>query len=185
MTRTVDTANDVVSFLKAQHEQVKGLLAEVADTRGKERDQAFVTVRRLLAVHETAEEVVVHPRARRELDNGDQIAHDRLTEELDAKETLLKLESLDVDSPEFESTFSQFREEVLAHAEAEEREEFARLSAELDEPQLARMRIAVRLAESTAPTRPHPGVESGGENLLAGPFAAMLDRARDLIAGKH
>lgn len=37
--------------------------------------------------------------------------------------------------------------------------------------------MARKLAESTAPTRPHPGVESATANLLAGPFAAMLDRA--------
>ena len=36
----------------------------------------------------------------------------------------------------------------------------------------------------TAPTRPHAGVESQVANLTAGPFAAMLDRARDAIVGK-
>jgi hypothetical protein len=46
------------------------------------------------------------------------------------------------------------------------------------------MRRAVEIAESTAPTRPHPGVESAPANMLAGPFASMLDRARDLISGK-
>jgi hypothetical protein len=46
------------------------------------------------------------------------------------------------------------------------------------------MRNAARLAQATAPTRPHPGVESATANMLAGPFAAMLDRARDLLSGK-
>jgi hypothetical protein len=46
------------------------------------------------------------------------------------------------------------------------------------------MRRAVELAEAAAPTRPHPGVESAKANLLAGPFAAMLDRARDVLSGK-
>ena len=39
------------------------------------------------------------------------------------------------------------------------------------------------LAERTAPTRPHPGVELAGQNALVGPFAAMLDRARDALSG--
>jgi hypothetical protein len=43
---------------------------------------------------------------------------------------------------------------------------------------------AVAFAESIAPTRPHPGVESAAANMLVGPFAAMLDRARDAISGK-
>ncbi|HKV20936.1 MAG TPA: hypothetical protein VJR50_18015, partial [Mycobacterium sp.] len=41
---------------------------------------------------------------------------------------------------------------------------------------------AVQAAEAIAPTRPHPGVESAGLNFVVGPFASMLDRARDLIA---
>ena len=40
------------------------------------------------------------------------------------------------------------------------------------------------LAAAIAPTRPHAGVESQLANLVAGPFAAMLDRARDAIIGK-
>lgn len=73
---------------------------------------------------------------------------------------------------------------MIAHAEAEERGEFAQLRLELDDQQLERMRNAVKLAEATAPTRPHPGVESAMANMLAGPFASMLDRARDAITGK-
>jgi hypothetical protein len=46
------------------------------------------------------------------------------------------------------------------------------------------MRRAVEVAEATAPTHPHPGVESAPANMLAGPFASMLDRARDMITGK-
>jgi hypothetical protein len=74
--------------------------------------------------------------------------------------------------------------DVLAHAEAEEQEEFSELQAQLDDAQLERMRRAVKLAESMAPTRPHAGVESQAANLAAGPFAMMLDRARDAIRGK-
>jgi hypothetical protein len=44
------------------------------------------------------------------------------------------------------------------------------------------MAKAVRAAEAIAPPRPHPGVESAKTNLLVGPFASMLDRARDAIA---
>jgi hypothetical protein len=43
------------------------------------------------------------------------------------------------------------------------------------------MGSAVRAAQAIAPTRPHPGVESAKLNFAVGPFASMLDRARDLI----
>jgi hemerythrin superfamily protein len=173
-TTTINHADDVVSFLITQHEQIEQLFDDVLSARGDERRDAFTSLRRLLAVHETAEEEVVHPRAKREISDGDQIVDERLAEENDAKKTLAELEKLDVDSAEFETTFRQFKADVVAHAEAEEHDE-----------QLSRMRNAVRLAESTAPTRPHAGVESASANMLAGPFASMLDRARDAITGKR
>jgi hypothetical protein len=74
--------------------------------------------------------------------------------------------------------------DVLAHAQSEERLEFTALTQQLDPDQLERMRGAVKVAESIAPTRPHPGVESSVGNMLAGPFASMIDRARDLFSGK-
>jgi hemerythrin superfamily protein len=178
----IDSAADVVAFLKSQHEEIKGLFTQVSAAHGEERKQIFADLRRLLAIHETAEEEVVHPRAKSELADGDSIVSARLQEEHEAKEVLAELEKLDVDSAEFEEKFAGFHQDVLAHATAEEQEEFSKLAAELDERQLQRMRKAVELAEKTAPTHPHPGVESRTANLMAGPFAAMLDRAKDLIS---
>jgi hypothetical protein len=74
-----------------------------------------------------------------------------------------------------------FRGSVLDHAEREELEEFTRLERELDADDLNRMAKAVLAAEAIAPTRPHPGVESAKLNFAVGPFASMLDRARDAI----
>ena len=56
----IKTNEDVVSFLKTQHEQVKTLFGAVLRTRGEARVKAFVTLRRMMAVHETAEEEIEH-----------------------------------------------------------------------------------------------------------------------------
>jgi hemerythrin superfamily protein len=180
----VENTQDVVAFLHAQHEQIKRLFTEVAGARGEARRESFVKLRRMLAVHETAEEEIVHPKAKKELSGGEAVVEQRLAEEHVAKEALQELESLDPDSAEFESKLRNLQHDVLAHAQAEEREEFAKLAAQLDEAQLAKMRRSVELAEKIAPTRPHPGVESASANMLAGPFVAMLDRARDAISGR-
>jgi len=170
---------NVVSFLKSQHEEIKRLFGEVAGTTGKGRAAAFLELRRLLAVHETAEEEVVHPHARNVIANGDSVVDARLKEEYEAKKMLAELESLDVDSAEFVSKFTILKAAVLAHAENEEQQEFPGVQAETDPARLERMARAVKMAESLAPTRPHPGTESPMANLLVGPFASMLDRARD------
>jgi len=180
----IGSGQDVVAFLKGQHERVKALFESVISARGEARKTAFVELRRMLAVHETAEEEIVHPVAKRALPNGESVIAARLNEEHDAKKVLTDLESLDVESTEFEAKFRAFQAAVLAHAQSEEREEFEKLATKLDDARLQRMRKAVEFAEKVAPTRPHAGVESAAANLLVGPFAAMLDRARYAI-GKN
>lgn len=179
------SANDVVDYLTTQHDLIRAMFDQVLPSTGKEREKAFYALRRMLAVHETAEEEIVHPRARREIDSGDAIVSARLEEENEAKHALAELERLDVDSAEFVAKFTQLRADVLAHAEHEEKEEFLKLRGELEPEELRRMANAVELAEQLAPTRPHPNVPAGETataNVFAGPFAAMLDRVRDVIS---
>jgi hypothetical protein len=184
MVQTITSPTDVVDFLTAQHEQIKTLFAKTLAASGKAREEAFIDLRRLLAVHETVEEEIVHPRAKRKLANGDSVVGQRLEEEHVAKTVLHELEKLDVDTVEFTELMSKLRDAVLDHAEHEENDEFARLGQELSSKELESMGRAAKLAEAIAPTRPHAGVESQVANLVAGPFAAMLDRARDAIIGK-
>jgi Hemerythrin HHE cation binding domain len=99
--------DEVVAFLKAQHNLIEDMFDEALHASDPQaREKPFVELRQRLAVHETAEEMEVHPRVRREADAG---------------------------------------------------------------------------ADAIAPTRPHAGVESAKLNFVVGPFASMLDRARDLI----
>jgi hemerythrin superfamily protein len=178
----VQSTDDVVKFLKAQHNLIKDMFDEVLSaSEAKAREKAFVDLRKLLAVHETAEEMVVHPRARHDVANGDEIVDALLKEEHKAKETLSRLESMDISSPKFIAELTKFRDAVIDHAEREENEEFTKLERNLKADDRERMAKAVLAAEAIAPTRPHPGVESAKLNFAAGPFASMLDRARDLI----
>lgn len=175
---------DVISFIQQQHRDVRDLFDAVLAMSGEGRRKAFFALRRTLAVHETAEEEIIHPLVRRTLSDGDRIVAARLEEERAAKETLALLETLHPDGIEFEARFPDFRAAVLVHAEAEEEEELSRLAAALDASQLARLGRVVELAERIAPTRPHPGIESATANLVVGPFVAIVDRARDALEKK-
>lgn len=179
----VQSTDDVVRFLKDQHNLIKDMFEEIfsaSDT--KSREKAFVELRQLLAVHETAEEMVVHPRVRHEAVNGDEIVDARLHEEHKSKEMLSKLESMDIDSPKFLEELATFRDAVIDHAEHEENDEFTKLERNLSAEDRGRMAKAVLAAEAIAPTRPHAGVESAKANFMVGPFASMVDRARDAIS---
>lgn len=104
-----------------------------------------------------------------------------MAEENESKEQLAQLEKLDVDSAEFNQLFAGFQRAVLAHAEAEEQDEFPLLQEGADSEQLHRLERALEAAEKTAPTHPHPSAKTTTMNYVAGPFAAMVDRARDAI----
>jgi hemerythrin superfamily protein len=178
----VQSPEEVVAFLKAQHNFIEDMFDEVLHASDpKAREKPFIELRQLLAVHETAEEMVVHPRVRREAEAGDGIVDARLQEEHEAKELLSQIEKLDITSQQFIDELTKLRDAVLDHARHEEDDEFPVLERKVDSDDLKRMGSAVRAAEAIAPTRPHPGVESAKLNFAVGPFASMLDRARDLI----
>lgn len=184
-THVIDLDNpqgDLISTLLEQHEQIRAAIDAVARTTTAEsRQQAFDALRETLARHETAEEMVVRPLTRR-LDNGDAIADARMDEENESKVVLAELEKLDIASVGFARTFEQFAKAVLEHALAEEAYEFPLLRRNLDADKLEEAEEHLLLAEKTAPTHPHPSAKSTAMNYVAGPFAAVADRARDALS---
>jgi hemerythrin superfamily protein len=171
---------DVVTLLERQHEEIRQLFAEVETARGDRRAKAFQELVKLLSVHETAEEELVHPEVRRQ-QGGEPVVEARTREERRAKELLSTLDDVGPDAEGFDILLRELRDDVLAHADHEEREEFPLLRETSDDKRLRAMADTVRAAEAIAPTRPHPGLESAGANLVFGPPTAVMDRARDAI----
>jgi hypothetical protein len=171
---------DVVELLQDQHERIRTMFHELERAHGDDRRHRFEELRAFLAVHETAEELVVHPRARI-ADGGNAVVDARLAEEHSAKEILSRLDKMDPSDSDFTPTLAQLRSAVLEHADSEEREELPLIRRDNDEKTLARMAQAVRAAEALAPTHPHPGVESMTANLVTGPIASLVDRTRDAV----
>ncbi|HEX4815477.1 MAG TPA: hemerythrin domain-containing protein [Nonomuraea sp.] len=172
---------DVIELLQAQHGMIRDLFDEVEQAPADRRGEAFTRLVRLLAVHETAEEEIVHPYARRTVDGGEGIVADRLAEENDAKQLLMDMDQAGPGASDFDEKLAALRAAVEAHARSEERYEFARLRAGTSEAQRRSMAAGVKAAEAMAPTHPHPGTESATKNLLVGTPVAMMDRVRDTI----
>jgi hemerythrin superfamily protein len=177
-----NTHYDVVAFLHGQHSEIRRLFEETLDSADAQtRERSFYELRRLLAVHETAEELVIRPMTRRKVAFGEGIADARLEEEKNAKELLVAIENMDIDSAKFVEALSELQAAVLTHAEHEETEEFSKLRDVFDDDDLRRAATMARVAESMAPTRPHPSANLASANMMLGPFASMLDRARDAL----
>ena len=174
------TATGATTLLRSQHEQVKSMFSELFEAKDDHRKQLFDCLRATLATHETAEEIVVYPKAREA--GAATIVQHRIKEEDEAKVALAELEKLDPNGPDFDTKIKKFHADVLRHATAEETELFPLLEQHFSAEELAQMGDRIRKAEQMAPTHAHPhGPNSAVGNLVIGPFAAMIDKVRDKL----
>ncbi|MEY9929833.1 hemerythrin superfamily protein/carbon monoxide dehydrogenase subunit G [Catenulispora sp. GP43] len=119
---------DIVEVLLSQHEEVKRGFTRLQAASGEDRVRLFAELAALLHAHETGEQQVVHPVIREDASGGRQIAADRVEEEQTADQVLAELKALGVDHPDFGARLDVFHQVVLAHATAEEEQEFPRLN---------------------------------------------------------
>jgi hemerythrin superfamily protein len=168
-------------LLRQRHKEIEEMFTKTLAASGDERRELFDCLRATLAVHETTEEMFVHPLGRRVGgEKGDRVVEDRLAEERVATQTLKELEDLGVDGDQFATRLTMFQRAVHEHAEKEEHELFPLIDSECSQDDLANLADAILAGEQLAPTHPHP---HAGQNpltlMLVGPFAAMVDRSRD------
>jgi Hemerythrin HHE cation binding domain len=175
--------DDVVGILQTQHQRIKDLFGRLGAASGVEKRELFEGLIRLLAVHEAAEEELVHPLARRKMGAKQQVVDARLHEEQQVKRSLVELYELGPEHADFNGRLEQLRDAVLAHAEHEERDELPHLRQTVDADNLQRLGSVVLAVErKAAPTRPHPDVPaSAAANLLLGPPLSVFDRVRDAL----
>lgn len=172
---------DVIRILLEQHARIHDLFDLVASTTGDQKQSAFDELRALLAVHETAEEIILRPVSKKVA--GDGVADARNEEESEANEVLMALEKLDVSSSDFDTKFEEFRTSVDQHAEKEEDLEFPAVVARCDLAQRRSMGSRLQSVESLAPTHPHPSsAGSTAAQVAVGPFASLVDRTRDALS---
>lgn len=176
---------DVIGILLRQHARIQELFSDIESATGEHKRHAFDELRALLAVHETAEEMVLRPVTRKTA--GEEVARARMAEEDEATKVLKHLEKLDTGSAEFDQQLAGFKQAVVDHAEHEEHEEFPAIIAGRDAEERVKLGKALLRAEKLAPTHPHPSAAgSTAANYVMGPFASLLDKARDAVssAGK-
>ena len=171
---------DIVGILLEQHARIRELFEEVRGSAGDERRDRFNELRALVAVHETAEQIVLRPNTAERVNA--RIADARIQEEVEATKALAELEHLDVDSPAFAASFAQFEKSVTEHAEAEENEEFPAIVNDYTVEERQRLGRMLKATETIAPTHPHPSVAGHEMATIATlPVASIIDRARDIL----
>jgi iron-sulfur cluster repair protein YtfE (RIC family) len=173
-------AQGIIEALRHDHDEVREMFARLEAATGEQRRELFQQLLGELVRHEVAEEEILRPVSKR--DAGEAIANARIKEESQAEELLKDMEKLEPGSAEFTAKLAKLRREVERHAEAEETKEFPRVAKKEIPERLEQMGRAYEAAKMAAPTRPHPSTPNTPvANVLAGPFAAVIDRARDAV----
>ena len=174
-------ADDLIAAVLEDHATIRSLFDQVETSPGARRQELFERLVAILAVHETAEEQVVHPLGRRAGSDADAVVDALLAEEDAGKEALAEIERAGVEAPDFAARLDLLRADVLGHAQHEEHDEHPLLDG-LDEERLIRAARVFRAAQRIAPTHGHAHAPtSAAGNTLVGPFMAMVDRTRDAI----
>jgi len=143
-----DQSGTVIDAIQRDHREVEQLLEAVTTRFGGARRDAFERLAAKLSAHEAAEQQVVHSLVAEEGDADE--AEALRAEESAASKALKELESLDVDSVEFERGFERLKADVLAHAQEEEHDEHPRLMRETSDDELVRRRKMFEDAERDA-----------------------------------
>ena len=186
---------DVFTVLSQDHEEVKGMLAELdrgpTMASGASADQLALRKKMTETLiieeskHEALEEMYFWPAVRDHLPNGNTLADQAIEQEQEAKEVLAKLDKLDASDAEFETLLGTFIGAARVHIAFEETQVWPSLRALLNTERAAELGTQIADGKKTAPTRPHPSTPaSPGVLKAAGPAAALADKARDAVTGR-
>ncbi len=172
---------DVIRILLDQHARIEELFGQIHHETGKGKQERFGELRRLLAAHEAAEEMILRPLTRA-APGGRGIANARNHEEHMATHLLADLERMELPSQDFADGLAEFEAKVVRHARHEEAEEFPLILQSRSEQQRVWLGRGLHAVEAFAPTHPHPtAAGSTAAQYVLGPFASLLDHARDVV----
>ncbi|HAS11964.1 MAG TPA: hemerythrin [Acidimicrobiaceae bacterium] len=176
----------VIQLLENDHREVDELFRRVHLSEKPETiDELTKQIVHDLSVHAAVEEQFVYPLLRAKVDGGSAMADEAIEEHQQAKRLLADLEKLDAGSADHAKAMESLIETIRHHVEEEESDVFPELRDAVDASTLDRMGDLVEQAKKVVPTHPHPLVPgTATAQLVAGPWAATVDKVRDLLGGR-
>lgn len=164
-------ADEVRRVVARQHEELRRRI-DAVKAQDRAVDESLRELLRYLAAHEVAEQNSLHPvLGRGSTEDGDVGA--RVAEEREVTDAVERFEQLDPTGPEFEDAFADWAVALVAHAEAEERDE---LGARLDELDETETTMVLRLLDQVDAIA---GSEAMEERVASrSGFAGLVDAAR-------
>lgn len=131
-----------------------------------------------------AEEQHMYPAARKNLDNGDEIADHEIEEHAEVEELLKQFEDVDAAAPRFDELLGQMIENVRHHVEDEENDLLPKLRSACSEESCENSAEGLAGQEDRADA-PHPAApNTPPANLIPAPGAGFIGKIRDALSGR-
>lgn len=171
----------VLARQRADHVRLDRLLHRVGGTQGDDQRRVLLSVYRLVFPHAFAEESVLWPVLRRELEDGEELTLRVEQEHQEVNELVVRLED---EPPGGERDALVERLVTVLREDVRDEEDvlLPRLQESSDVKRLRRLGVAWETVRRAAPTRPHPVVSRRPPgNVLAALPLTVLDRTRDCL----
>ncbi|HEU4654626.1 MAG TPA: hemerythrin domain-containing protein [Steroidobacteraceae bacterium] len=170
-----NSVNDALELLTRDHAIVRQLFEAFKAAGAQQLDPLARRICKMLRVHTQIEEELFYPIARRAL-GDDHLIDDAEREHAEAKRSILHVESMTSDHPEFQRSVEKLASEVEQHVQEEEGDIFPKLR----ESGIDLVTIGIALAERRDTLLDvlglHNDDEEGAENLREIQAAAMRSR---------
>ncbi|MGW7463884.1 hemerythrin domain-containing protein [Streptomyces xantholiticus] len=178
---------NIIEELTADHREVESLFNEIQQLSAADSQRRELADRMTIELvrHAVAEEEYLYPAVRRHVEGGATLADKEIEDHSQVERLLKDLEGAEPGQPEFETTMTRLMQTVIDHIADEEGRLFPLLQDACDTQQLNDLGDKIRQAKKVAPTRPHPAApDTPPANKLLAPGAGLVDRARDMLAGR-
>jgi hemerythrin superfamily protein len=176
------TSLDAVALLKNDHRMMKGLFKKFEATRnatakGRIRDDIV----KELSIHASIEEELLYPAAdKRARQKG--LVLESLEEHHLVKVLLAEIDGMNPEDERFEAKVHVLMENVMHHAQEEEKELLPKVRQVLSRSELIELGEQMEQAKKRAPTRPHPKAPDTPPGIqVAGPVSAVMDSVKDVL----
>jgi hemerythrin-like domain-containing protein len=179
---------DALTFLRADHESVLGMLEALdgALEGGDPQASGLGTMVTDLIIaesqHEAVEEQWFWPAVRNALQDGDELADHGTAQEQAGKVLLQRLEDGTPGDPDYRDALQKFVRAGREHIAYEQDVVWPRITVALSQDELNKLGKRLETAKKVAPTRPHPGTPPVGVvQKTMGLGVAVADHVRDAV----
>ncbi|KAG0295297.1 hypothetical protein BGZ96_012070 [Linnemannia gamsii] len=170
--------------IKHDHRELEEYYHKILDSKNEDEKTRWANQFTWeLARHSVGEELVVYPRMREILEDGDALVEKDLHEHQETKEQLFKFQSMKSTDPSFEPLLRTMWAGLAQHIKEEEETDLVQLEKALTAEESVDLAKQFQLTKNFVPTRSHPSAPNQPPfETVVGLLAAPIDKLRDLFA---